>query len=147
MIDGKMNNVYHIAIAVRNITEVEKLYVNTLGLKVIHRETVEDQGVKASMLEPEGGGTAIELLEPIVENSPIAEFLEKRGEGIHHICFKVDDIESSLKRLKDKGVKLIDENPRPGADGTKVAFIHPKALNGVLIELAELPKNSIPKSM
>ncbi|MFQ5786899.1 MAG: methylmalonyl-CoA epimerase, partial [Thermodesulfobacteriota bacterium] len=111
-----------------------------LGLKVTHRETVEKQGVKASMLEPEGGGTAIELLEPIGEDSPISKFIEKRGEGIHHICFKVGDIKSALKRLKEKGIKLIDESPRPGADGTKVASIHPKALNGVLIELAELPK-------
>ena len=140
MKDGKMNNVYHIAIAVRNIDEVEKLYENALGLKVTHRETVEDQGVKASMLEPEGGGTAIELLEPIGGKSTVSRFLDKKGEGIHHICFKVDNIESALKRLKEQGIELIDEKPRPGANGTRVAFIHPKAMNGVLIELAELPK-------
>ena len=140
MSEGKMDSVYHIAIAVRNIEEVEKLYENALGLKATHREVVEEQGVKASMLEPEGGGTGIELLEPIRENSPISKFLEKRGEGIHHICFKVEDIESALERLKNRGIKLLDDTPRPGADGTKVAFIHPKALNGVLIELAELPK-------
>ena len=143
MIEGKMDSVYHIAIAVKDIAEVEKLYENALGLKVSHRETVEEHGVKAIMLQPESGGTAIELLEPIGKDSPISKFLEKRGEGVHHICFKVDDIESSIKRLKDKGIKLIDESPRPGADGTKVAFIDPKALNGVLIELAELPKNDI----
>lgn len=140
MKEGKMDSIYHIAIAVRNIDEVEKLYENALGLKVTHREVIEDQGVKTSMLEAEGGGTAIELLEPIDDDSPISKFLEKRGEGIHHICFKVDDIESILERLKEHGIKLLNENPQPGAEGTKVAFIHPKALNGVLIELAELPK-------
>jgi len=140
MKEGKMEDVYHIALAVINIAEVEKLYEKALGLKVTHREIVEDQGVKASMLELEEGGTAIELLEPIGKDSPISKFIEKRGQGIHHICFKVDDIQSALIRLKEQGIKLIDETPRPGADGTKVAFIHPKALNGVLIELAELPK-------
>jgi len=140
MKEGKMDSIYHIAIAVRNIDQVEKLYENALGLKVTHREVVEEQGVRASMLETEAGGTAIELLEPIGEDSPISKFLEKRGEGIHHICFKVDDIESVLDRLKKQGIKLINESPCPGADGTKVAFIDPKVLNGVLIELAELPK-------
>ena len=93
------------------------------------------------MLVPAKGGTAIELLEPLDENSPISKFLEKRGEGIHHICYLVDDLESVLSRLKEKGVRLIDESPRPGAYNSMVAFIHPKAMNGVLIELAELSKD------
>jgi methylmalonyl-CoA epimerase len=92
------------------------------------------------MLVPEDGGTAIELLEPMDENSPISKFLDKRGEGIHHICFKVDDIEAVLERLKKQGVRLIDESPRPGAYNSRVAFIHPKAMNGVLVELAEVNK-------
>jgi methylmalonyl-CoA/ethylmalonyl-CoA epimerase len=141
MNEGKMVSVNHIAIAVRNIEDAEKLYETALGLKVTHREVVEEQGVRASMLETAAGDTTIELLEPIGTNSPIFRFLEKRGEGIHHICFKVDDIESALERLKKQGIKLINEAPRPGVDGTKVAFLHPKALNGVLIELAELPKD------
>ena len=141
MNEGKMVSVNHIAIAVRNIEDAEKLYETALGLKVTHREVVEEQGVRASMLETDAGDTAIELLEPIGHNSPIYKFLEKRGEGIHHICFKVDDIESALERLKKQGIKLINEAPRPGVDGTKVAFLQPKALNGVLIELAELPKD------
>lgn len=136
-----MVSVNHIAIAVRNIEEAEKLYETALGLKVSHREVVEEQGVRASMLETAGGDTTIELLEPIGENSPIFKYLEKRGEGIHHICFKVDDIESALERLKNQGIKLINDAPRPGVDGTKVAFLHPKALKGVLIELVELPKD------
>lgn len=140
MTNANTRSLYHVAIAVNNIEEAEKLYESALGLKVTHREVVEDQGVKASMLEPEGGGTAIELLEPLHENSPISKFLEKRGEGIHHIAFLVDDLASALEELKKEGVRLIDEFPRVGAHYTKVAFLHPKALNGVLIELAEKEK-------
>jgi len=137
---GILENLYHVAIAVKNISEVEEVYKTALGLRVEHREVVEDQGVKTSMLVPEDGGTAIELLEPMDENSPISKFLDKRGEGIHHICFKVDDIEAVLERLKKQGVRLIDETPRPGAYNSRVAFIHPKAMNGVLVELAEVNK-------
>ncbi|MCH8029620.1 MAG: methylmalonyl-CoA epimerase [Candidatus Dadabacteria bacterium] len=140
MTNANTRSLYHIAIAVNNIEEAEKLYESALGLKVTHREVIEDQGVRASMLEPEGGGTAIELLEPLHENSPISKFLEKRGEGIHHIAFLVDDLVSALEELKKEGVRLIDESPRVGAHYTRVAFIHPKALNGVLIELAEKEK-------
>ncbi len=140
MKNGKAESLYHVAVAVRNINEVAKLYEAALGLKVTHVEVVGEQGVKAAMLEPEGGGPAIELLEPLSDNSPISKFLEKRGEGIHHICFLVDDIESALERLKKEGVQLIDQSPRPGAHETRVAFIHPKALKGVLIELAERAK-------
>ncbi|HSE83529.1 MAG TPA: methylmalonyl-CoA epimerase [Thermodesulfobacteriota bacterium] len=140
MKDGKIESLYHVAIAVKNIKAVEKLYEAALGLKVTHREVVEEQGVRSSMLEPEGGGTPLELLEPLNDNSPISKFLEKRGEGIHHICFTVDNIESVLTKLKEQGLQLIDETPRIGAYGAKVAFIHPKAMNGVLIELAEMPK-------
>lgn len=137
---GILENLYHVAIAVKDLSAVEEVYKTALGLRVEHREVVEDQGVKTSMLVPEDGGTAIELLEPMDENSPISKFLDKRGEGIHHICFKVDDIEAVLERLKKQGVRLIDETPRPGAYNSRVAFIHPKAMNGVLVELAEVNK-------
>ncbi|MFI5324471.1 MAG: methylmalonyl-CoA epimerase [Thermodesulfobacteriota bacterium] len=140
MSKGVLENLYHVAIAVKNLDEVEKLYERALGLKVAHREVVEDQGVRTSMLVPEKGGTALELLEPLNDESPISKFLEKRGEGIHHICFLVDDIEAALERLKMEGVKLIDEAARPGSYHSRVAFIHPKATNGVLIELAEITK-------
>ena len=140
MTKGAMTSLYHVAIAVKDIESVEKIYETALGLKVTHREVEEDQGVRASMLEPESGGTAIELLEPLDESSPISNFLEKRGEGIHHICFLVEDIEAALERLKKEGVRLIDETPRAGAHYTKVAFLHPKDMNGVLIELAEKNK-------
>jgi methylmalonyl-CoA/ethylmalonyl-CoA epimerase len=138
---GILENLYHVAIAVKDLSAVEKIYETALGLKVEHREVIEDQGVNTSMLVPKDGGTAIELLEPLDENSPISKFLDKRGEGIHHICFKVDDIEAVLERLKKQGVRLIDETPRPGAYNSRVAFIHPKAVNGVLVELAEVKNN------
>jgi len=141
MANGVLENLYHVAIAVNNLSEVEKIYETALGLKVEHREVVEEQKVSTSMLVPKDGGTAIELLEPTSEDSPISKFLEKRGEGIHHICYKVDDIESVLTRLKEQGVRLIDETPREGAYNSKVAFIHPKAMNGVLIELAEVKED------
>jgi len=137
---GMLENLYHVAIAVRDLEKAEELYQTALGLKVERREVVEDQGVRTSMLVPEKGGAAIELLEPLDDNSPISKFLEKRGEGIHHICFLVDDIEATLNRLKDQGVGLIDESPRQGAYNSRVAFIHPKAMNGVLVEIAEINK-------
>jgi methylmalonyl-CoA/ethylmalonyl-CoA epimerase len=138
---GILENLFHVAVAVRNIDEAEKLFETALGLRVGHREVVEDQGVRMSMLVPENGGTALELLEPLSSESPISKFLDKRGEGIHHICFLVDDIEAALDRLKREGVKLIDETPRPGSYHSRVAFIHPKAMNGVLIELAEIDED------
>ncbi len=140
MSNGRIQSLYHIAIAVRDIEEKEKLYEQCLGLRVTHREVVEEQGVRATMLEPEGGGTAIELLEPLGEDSPISKFLAKRGEGIHHICFWVDDIEAALDKVKEKGLAVIDETPRKGAHYTRVAFIHPRSTGGVLIELAEAEK-------
>ena len=141
MSEGENGSVYHIAIAVKDIEAAEKLYTRAVGLKVTHRETVEDQGVKAVMLKPESAeGTAVELLEPVNEESPISKFIERKGEGIHHICFYVDDLEASLKVLKDEGMRLIDEEPRIGADNMKVAFVHPKSFNGVLVELAEVKK-------
>lgn len=139
MKQGEQGSVYHIAVAVKNIEESEKIYKELIGLDVAHREVVEEQGVRTSMLQPKSQtGTAIELLEPLSNDSPVSKFLDKRGEGIHHICFFVDDIESALKRLKEKGVRLIDEKPRIGAYNSKVAFIHPKSASGVLIELAEM---------
>lgn len=136
--DGSL---YHIAIAVREIDRAEKVFKDTIGLRTTHKEEISEQGVRAVMLQPAGGdGTAIELIESLKEDSPITNFLNKRGEGIHHICFYVDDLEAKLDELKSKGVKLIDEKPRVGAYNIKVAFIHPSSMNGVLVELAERHK-------
>ncbi len=123
----------HIGIAVKSLDSA-KIY-EALGLTVDHVETVTTQGVKTAFLS--AGDSNIELLEPIGPESTVAKFIEKRGEGIHHICFRVDDIEAHLSRLKSLGYRLINESPVPGAHGCRVAFLHPAAGNGVLIELSE----------
>src|SRR5947209_9740510 len=123
----------HIGIAVRSI-EAVKIY-EALGLKIDHLENVETQKVRTAFLSV--GDSNLELLEPTSDDSPIAKFIEKRGEGIHHICFRVDDIEAHLAKLKAEGYRLVNESPVPGAHGCRVAFLHPAAGNGVLIELSE----------
>ena len=123
----------HIGIAVRSITET-KIY-EALGLDVDHVETVETQDVKTAFLSV--GDSHLELLEPLSPQSTVAKFIEKRGEGIHHICFRVDNLGEHLRRLQAQGFRLINEAPVPGAHGCRVAFLHPAAGNGVLIELSE----------
>ena len=128
-----MTKLDHIGIAVRSLDAV-KIY-EALGLEVGHTEVVETQGVRTAFLSV--GDSNLELLEPTGPESTIAKFIEKRGEGIHHICLRVDDLESHLVRLKAEGYRLINEHPVPGAHGCRVAFLHPSAGNGVLIELSE----------
>jgi methylmalonyl-CoA epimerase len=123
----------HIAIAVQNLDEAIKVYKEALGLELAGEEEVPEQGVRVAFLPI--GDTRLELLEPLSSESPVAKFLEKRGEGIHHICLEVEDLEKTLAELASKGVKLIDEKPRLGAHGRKMAFVHPKSLHGVLLEL------------
>lgn len=123
----------HIGIAVRSI-EATAIY-QAMGLEIEHVEVVETQGVKTAFLSV--GDSNLELLEPTGPASSVAKFIEKRGEGIHHLCFRVDDIEAHLQRLKEAGYRLINEHPVPGAHGCRVAFLHPSAGNGVLIELSE----------
>ena len=123
----------HIGIAVRSI-ETAKIY-EALGLTIDHVEVVETQKVKTAFISV--GDSNVELLEPTSSDSTIAKFIEKRGEGIHHLCFRVDDIEKELANLQDKGFRLINEAPVPGAHGCRVAFLHPSAGSGVLIELSE----------
>ena len=128
-----MTKLDHIGIAVRSL-DGAKIY-EALGLHVGHTEVVESQGVRTAFLSV--GDSNLELLEPTGPESTIAKFIEKRGEGIHHICLRVDDLESHLVRLKAEGYRLINEHPVPGAHGCRVAFLHPSAGNGVLIELSE----------
>lgn len=128
-----MTKLDHIGIAVRSL-DAAKIY-ESLGLSVQHTEVVETQKVRTAFLSV--GDSNLELLQPTGDDSPIAKFIEKRGEGIHHICFRVDDIESHLARLQAEGYRLINEHPVPGAHGCRVAFLHPAAGNGVLIELSE----------
>lgn len=125
----------HIGIAVSDLAESLKVYTDLLGMKLHGTETVEEQKVKTAFLPL--GDTEIELLESTAPDGPIGKFIEARGQGIQHIAFRVDDIEAALAELKAKGVRLIDEKPRYGAGGAKIAFLHPKATNGVLIELCQ----------
>lgn len=125
----------HIGIATRSIEESLKFWRDALGLEVKHTETVEEQGVNVAMLP--AGEPRVELLEPTGPASPVAKFLEKRGPGIHHVAVRVSDIRASLARLKSEGARLIDEEPRVGAGGCLVAFVHPAASGGVLLELVE----------
>ena len=126
----------HIGIAVRSIAGT-KIY-EALGLSIDHVEDVSTQGVKTAFLSV--GDSNLELLEPLSPQSTVAKFIEKRGEGIHHICFRVDNLEEHLRRLQSHGFRLINEAPVPGAHGCRVAFLHPAAGNGVLIELSEKVK-------
>jgi len=125
----------HIGIAVKSIEKTSELFSNILGLKVAGEEIVEEQKVKVAFLPL--GDSKLELLESTSPEGPIAKFIEKKGEGIQHIAFRVDNIEKALEKLKKEEVRLIDEKPRYGADGAKIAFLHPKGTNGVLIELCE----------
>lgn len=125
----------HIGIAVKDLEEAKKIYTDLLGLEVHGEEIVEEQKVKVVFIPV--GDSELELLQSTDPEGPIAKFIEKNGEGIQHIAFRVDDIEKALEELKQKGVRLIDEKPRYGAGGAKIAFIHPKATKGVLIELCE----------
>ena len=128
-----IKKVDHIAIAVNSLEEGAKVYT-PLGLKVVHTETVADQGVKIAFIHV--GDSEIELVEPIDPNGGVAKFLKNKGEGIHHICLEVDNIDREVKDLMAKGVEMIDKQPRKGAAGM-IAFVHPKSTKGVLIELCQ----------
>jgi methylmalonyl-CoA epimerase len=127
--------IHHVGIAVRSLEEAAKRFGGLLGLERGDQYDLPEFGVKALFL-PVGEGN-LELLEPMGEGSTVASFLEKRGEGMHHICFEVEDIEKSLADFAAQGAKLIDEKPRRGAGGHLVAFVHPKSTHGVLVELKQ----------
>jgi methylmalonyl-CoA/ethylmalonyl-CoA epimerase len=131
----KPSHIEHIGIAVANLESAIAFYENVLGLKCYKVEEVSDQKVKTAFLMV--GETKIELLESTDPEGPVAKFIEKRGEGIHHIAFAVEEIASCLSETAAAGVKLIDSVPRKGADGLDIAFLHPKSTSGVLIELCE----------
>jgi len=134
-----LKKINHIAIAVTNIEEAAKFYQNVLGLTLSGVEVVAAQKTKVGFFKI--GESNVELVQPSEPDSPLVKFLETKGPGIHHICFEVEDIEAEVKAFLEKGAAMIDQKPRPGAHNTKVAFVHPKSSNGVLIELCELPKS------
>ena len=130
-----MMKIDHIGIAVKSLAEAVKVYEQAIGLKLAGYDEVDEQGVRVAMLDI--GESRIELLEPTRPDSPIEKFMTKRGEGIHHIAVRVDNIEQALEQLKTAGVRLIDETPKQGAHNTRIAFIHPASTHGVLLELVE----------
>ena len=125
----------HIGIAVRDIEASSALFQTLFGKKPDHAEDLPEHKVKTAMFAV--GESAIELTQALDPESPVAKFIENKGEGVHHVSFIVDDIDAELARLKAAGFQLIDERPRPGADGHRVAFLHPKSTNGVLIEISQ----------
>jgi methylmalonyl-CoA/ethylmalonyl-CoA epimerase len=131
----KASKIDHIGIAVKDLEQAKKFYTEVLGMTAMGEETVEQQRVKVCFIPC--GDSEVELLESTSPEGPIAKFIEKNGEGIQHIALKVDNIETALADLKDKGVRLIDEQPRYGAGGASIAFIHPKATGGILLELSQ----------
>jgi methylmalonyl-CoA/ethylmalonyl-CoA epimerase len=125
----------HIGVAVKNIDEALKFWEGTLGIKCAGVEEVAEQKVRTAFLPVKD--TEVELLEPMTDDSPVAKFIEKKGEGIHHLAVRVPDLQKALSELKEQGVRLIDEKPRRGAGGAMIAFIHPSAAGGILLELSE----------
>lgn len=134
-----MNKIEHIGIAVKDIKAANKVYTSLLGYEHYKTESVESEGVTTSFFMC--GESKIELLEATNAHSAIAKFIEKRGEGIHHIAFAVDDIEAEIKRLKEEGFIVLNETPKKGADNKLVAFLHPKSSHGVLVELCQEVNN------
>lgn len=130
-----MHSVDHIGIAVKSIEVSLDYYIHTLGLKLLAIEEVSSQGVRVAFID--AGNIKLELLEPIGEDGPVAKFIGKRGEGVHHIAFGVTDIRARLVELQEKGVQLLQEEPKAGAGGAQVAFLHPKSSFGVLVELCD----------
>lgn len=126
---------HHVAIVVPSLAEARKTYVDALGMRAGEPEFVPDQEV--NVLVCYVGSQRIELVEPATPDSPVSRFLAKRGGGLHHLAYRVESVELALRRLKAAGLRLIDEAPRPGAHGTRIAFLHPSAANGVLTELVE----------
>jgi methylmalonyl-CoA epimerase len=132
-----IHDIDHIAVVVRNIEEKLPLYLGILGFKLKNVEDVPHMGVRVAMLESNSGTTHMELVQPVTSDTGVARFLEKKGEIIHHVCLLVEDLQAELDRLKQKGVRLIDQTPRKGEGGSMVAFLHPEACHGVLIELKQ----------
>jgi len=137
VLHGLTRGLHHVAIAVESLAEARKLYEQALGMRALPVEFVPGQKVNVLVLFSDA--QRIELVEPASADSPISNFLQKRGPGIHHLAWRVDDCAAALAALKKAGLKLIDDTPKPGSHGTTVAFVHPKSTGGVLMELVEDP--------
>jgi methylmalonyl-CoA/ethylmalonyl-CoA epimerase len=129
-------NLDHVAIAVNDLDAAIAEHRRQYGVEPLYRETVEEQGVEEAMLAL--GGSFVQLLRPLHKDTPVGRFLESRGEGLHHIAYAVADIDASLAHLASENIELIDSSPRPGGRGTRIAFVHPRAFAGTLVELLEI---------
>jgi len=127
----------HVGIAVRDLDAAVEHYRRTLGVEPVHRETVEDQGVEEVLFRV--GASFVQLLAATGPDTPVGKFLERKGEGVHHVGYRVPDVAETIEHLRGEGVPLVDERPRPGSRGTTVAFVHPKGFGGVLVELVQEP--------
>jgi methylmalonyl-CoA/ethylmalonyl-CoA epimerase len=130
-----LGRIDHVGVAVADMDAALALYRDALGLELSHREVVEEQGVDAALVDV--GDGHVELLSPLGPETPVGKYLERRGPGLHHVAYAVDDIDAELDRLREAGLRLIDERPRVGIRNSRVAFLHPGALGGVLTELVE----------
>ena len=133
-----LKKIYHLGYAVQDIGAAARFYEEQFGARAGEPEEVVEQGIISTMFDV--GESKIELVQPTSPDSPVGKFLAKKGEGFHHVAFQVDDLEATLEELRENGVELIDEEPRIGAGGTRMAFVHPKGAFGVLTELVELPE-------
>ena len=133
-----LNRIYHLGYAVEDIEAASRFYRENFGAEPAEPEVVEEQGIIATMFRV--GESMVELVQPTGPDTPVGRFLARRGEGFHHVAYQVDDLEAVLRELRKNGVEIIDEEPRVGAGGTRMAFVHPKSSLGVLTELVELPK-------
>jgi methylmalonyl-CoA/ethylmalonyl-CoA epimerase len=133
-----LKRIYHLGYAVEDIEATTRFYRRCFGVEPGEPEVVEEQGIVATMFRV--GESMIELVQPIRPDSPVGKFLERRGEGVHHVAYEVEDLHAALTELKNNGVEVIDEEPRMGVGGTRMAFVHPKSAFGVLTELVELPR-------
>jgi methylmalonyl-CoA/ethylmalonyl-CoA epimerase len=125
----------HVGIAVDDLEEAVDRYRRTLGVEPTHRERVDDQGVEEVLFDV--GGSAIQLLGALGPETPVGSFLTERGPGVHHVAYRVEDLPAALERLRREGIRLVDETPRPGSRGTTIAFVHPRGMGGVLVELVQ----------
>lgn len=132
-----LRDIDHVGIAVSDLEAAVEHYRSALGVEPVHRETVEDQGVEEVLFKV--GTSYIQLLGALGDDTPVGKFLAKRGEGVHHVGYRVEDVGAVLEHLKTQGTPLVDDEPRPGSRGTTVAFVHPKGFRGVLVELVQEP--------
>ena len=137
---GMLSTIDHVGVAVESLESALPLYQNALAMPLVHRETVSEQGVEAVLLDV--GESHVELLQPLGEETAVGKFLARRGPGLHHVAYRVEDVEGTLRALANAGIRLIDEHPRTGIRGSRVAFLHPSSTGGVLTELVQPAEGS-----